>query len=444
MSRDATPAVSGLRHANLARQAEWDKDDRITLTYRANELAGETGEACNVAKKLERERLGIRGSRATVQDLADELADVVICADLVAMHEGIDLDEAVERKFNATSEKVGLVTRLSMRPAAPSASTEGEPCYADRDPHEVDQVYGDYDGTSCIQCGRERVQIGGATGRRICEKCGTYQDEQPEAPAVSEPAGEKDGEGVALTMNRTAAQNRELERHSRSPFVPTDQQRREVLSGAWNGWSIASLLAAKDYWHQSFLRQQQGWVVTSGDGHRYRTWRDGYSAWTTQRSEATRYARRQDAEAVHAEDEDAWCVVLYATPPAQPVQQQGGDVDAIVRDIRALCNGRPAKIAWPHRELHAIADRVAALNPARGGEAEALKVAREALEKAESTFRWYGDLHAAKPDAEKAKRNYDFADEMAQALAQITSTDEKELVDDDQTVNHKPLRRHDD
>lgn len=108
-----------LRAANIARQAEWDSDNRITLTYRLNELAGETGEACNVGKKLERERLGIRGSRATTADLADELADVVICADLVALGEGIDLEAAVARKFNATSEKVGLQTRLNV-PYRPS------------------------------------------------------------------------------------------------------------------------------------------------------------------------------------------------------------------------------------------------------------------------------------------------------------------------------------
>ena len=101
-----------LRDANRTRQAEWDQDNQITLTYRGNELAGEVGEACNVLKKLERERLGIRGSRATVDQLADELADVVICADLIAMDLGIDLDAAVARKFNTTSEKVGLKTRL--------------------------------------------------------------------------------------------------------------------------------------------------------------------------------------------------------------------------------------------------------------------------------------------------------------------------------------------
>lgn len=107
-----TVSFSTLREANEHRQAEWDKDDRISLAYRGNELAGEVGEACNIMKKLERERLGIRGSRASVADLAAELADVVICADLCAMGEGIDLDAAVAAKFNATSEKVGLRTRI--------------------------------------------------------------------------------------------------------------------------------------------------------------------------------------------------------------------------------------------------------------------------------------------------------------------------------------------
>ena len=59
-----------------------------------------------------RERLGIAGSRDTVAHLAQELADVVICCDLVAMSEGIDLDAAVADKFNETSAKVGLPTRL--------------------------------------------------------------------------------------------------------------------------------------------------------------------------------------------------------------------------------------------------------------------------------------------------------------------------------------------
>ena len=91
---------------------EWDAGNQLTLSYRGNELAGEVGEACNVIKKLERERLGIRGSRDTLKHLAEELADVIICCDLIAMDCGLDLDAAVRAKFNATSEKVGLRTRF--------------------------------------------------------------------------------------------------------------------------------------------------------------------------------------------------------------------------------------------------------------------------------------------------------------------------------------------
>lgn len=49
---------------------------------------------------------------------------------------------------------------------------------------------------------------------------------------------------------------------------------------------------------------------------------------------------------------------------------------------------------------------------------EAQRPLLEALEKAEKTFRWYGDLHAAKPDTEKAARNYELADEMRAAIKQ--------------------------
>ena len=103
-----------LRAANAKRQKEWDRDGQITLSYRGTELGGEVGEALNIIKKLERERLGIRGSRATVEDLAEELADVIICCDLIAMATGIDLKDAVERKFNKTSGSVGLETRVKL------------------------------------------------------------------------------------------------------------------------------------------------------------------------------------------------------------------------------------------------------------------------------------------------------------------------------------------
>lgn len=107
-----------LRRANVERQAEWCPDQKPDLAYRGNELAGETGEACNIIKKLERERHGWRGSRSTIEALASELADVVICADLAAHAAGVDLAEAVRQAFNATSEKNGLATLLPQQASA--------------------------------------------------------------------------------------------------------------------------------------------------------------------------------------------------------------------------------------------------------------------------------------------------------------------------------------
>ncbi len=109
----APVSFAGLRAANIERQAEWCPGVTLPdLSFRGNELAGEVGEACNVIKKLERERLGWRGSKDTVEHLAEELADVIITADLVAIRCGIDLGAAVAAKFNATSVKNGLSTRL--------------------------------------------------------------------------------------------------------------------------------------------------------------------------------------------------------------------------------------------------------------------------------------------------------------------------------------------
>lgn len=104
--------LTALRAANIARQIEWQNGQEISLEYRGNEAAGEMGEFCNVIKKLARERLGIKGSRATLQDLKEEGADVVICVDLIFKEFGIDLAEAVREKFNMTSDKVGLATKL--------------------------------------------------------------------------------------------------------------------------------------------------------------------------------------------------------------------------------------------------------------------------------------------------------------------------------------------
>jgi NTP pyrophosphatase (non-canonical NTP hydrolase) len=72
-------------------------------------MAGEAGEACNVVKKLRRHA----DKTNTVKDpqkeeeliamIADELADTVIYADLLAARLGIDLGDAIRTKFNEVS-----------------------------------------------------------------------------------------------------------------------------------------------------------------------------------------------------------------------------------------------------------------------------------------------------------------------------------------------------
>lgn len=72
--------------------------------------AGEMGELCNLLKKHQREITGIEGSRIQGDyktAIAEEVADVIIYLDLLCEREGIDLQAAIMRKFNKTSEKVG-------------------------------------------------------------------------------------------------------------------------------------------------------------------------------------------------------------------------------------------------------------------------------------------------------------------------------------------------
>lgn len=76
-----------------------------------NAMAGETGEACNIAKKI------IRGEYEDDPELGiglllDEIADVVIYADLVCQQLGRSLDIAVRNKFNEVSERVKSKQRL--------------------------------------------------------------------------------------------------------------------------------------------------------------------------------------------------------------------------------------------------------------------------------------------------------------------------------------------
>lgn len=106
-----------LRKANITRRMEWPGAGAADVAFRAIEVAGEAGEVAESIKKLLRKQRGIGGSGGTVADVADEVADCVIALDLLAESLGVDLAEAVVSKFNKTSKKYGLETRLKKRRA---------------------------------------------------------------------------------------------------------------------------------------------------------------------------------------------------------------------------------------------------------------------------------------------------------------------------------------
>lgn len=101
-------SFTDLREANILCDKVWNPHNLLTPLFRATELAGEIGEACNVIKKLEREKLGLVGSRDTLDHLGEELADGFICLDLIAMSYDLSMSLYVPRKFNYTSRQRGL------------------------------------------------------------------------------------------------------------------------------------------------------------------------------------------------------------------------------------------------------------------------------------------------------------------------------------------------
>ncbi len=74
-----------LRSANRARQAEWDTGGDITLSYTGNELAGEAGELIEAATDI------LFGG-SDQEALRQEIGDVIICCDLIALRCGLDLN----------------------------------------------------------------------------------------------------------------------------------------------------------------------------------------------------------------------------------------------------------------------------------------------------------------------------------------------------------------
>lgn len=75
-------------------------------------IGGECGELLNVLKKYERQLPSDPSKDELKKEISDEMADVIIYIDLLAAQLGIDLERAIQRKFNKISEKHGYPEML--------------------------------------------------------------------------------------------------------------------------------------------------------------------------------------------------------------------------------------------------------------------------------------------------------------------------------------------
>lgn len=85
----------------------------------SNAVAGEAGELCNKVKKLRRLETAVdqhgvdeSSSSALLEQIAEEIADVVLYCDLTADFFGLSLEEIVKAKFNKVSDKRGYPHKL--------------------------------------------------------------------------------------------------------------------------------------------------------------------------------------------------------------------------------------------------------------------------------------------------------------------------------------------
>jgi NTP pyrophosphatase (non-canonical NTP hydrolase) len=112
-------SFSKLRETNVRRcRSVFHPIKSWSLTDWCCAMAGETGEACNFAKKIKRLEEADANlntpkyRRKLKRELGKEIADVVIYADLLAAAAGINLGEVVRQKFNEVSDRRGSKIKL--------------------------------------------------------------------------------------------------------------------------------------------------------------------------------------------------------------------------------------------------------------------------------------------------------------------------------------------
>ena len=76
------------------------------LIFWSNAIAGEAGELCNKVKKL------MQGRDVSDEEIAEEIADVVTYASLMASALGVELETIVRDKYNRRSAERNYPRRL--------------------------------------------------------------------------------------------------------------------------------------------------------------------------------------------------------------------------------------------------------------------------------------------------------------------------------------------
>ena len=93
-----------LRSKNIERQSKWNGSEKVDNLFRA------------VVKKYFRGSNNIKGNQKSLEEilenLEDEIGDVLITLDLLALQYNIDLQKCTTTKFNKTSKKVDIAVYI--------------------------------------------------------------------------------------------------------------------------------------------------------------------------------------------------------------------------------------------------------------------------------------------------------------------------------------------
>ena len=120
--QQAEMKIDAFQATNAARGRRWHQGDlsQWSLLEWCGAMAGEAGEACNVAKKLRRLDLSLQNRDAGQtnadagplrEKLADEIGDTMIYGLLILSNLGVNASDVIERVFDRKSVEYGFPER---------------------------------------------------------------------------------------------------------------------------------------------------------------------------------------------------------------------------------------------------------------------------------------------------------------------------------------------